>query len=915
MGLLNNLFIYRLINKFLTIAHCILFSFITVISIEAQENNAPYPRLTIDVKNIPFQELLTIIEHQTSYRFAYNTDIVLKQGNVSLKIQDMPLNEAMQLVFKKGNINFNIIDNQIILTEVLPPPNVTISGYIVDEGNGESLPGAIVYLPGAHTGTYTNSYGFYSITQNQSDSIEMMVSYLGYNRIFRKVSASRNLTQNIFLTKTSMELNTVVVSEHRQDDNIKLQSPGKTDISLEMIKANPSVSGNGDIVNTIQMMPGVMAGLDGRPGYFIRGGNTDQNLVQLDEATLYNPNHLLGLVSVFNSSAIKSAYLLKAGFPASFGDHLSSVLDVTMKDGNNKQFEGDVQAGTITSGITLSGPVIEDKASFFVAARRSTIDLLLKPMDFSNYYSNYNFYDINAKLNFKITSNDRIYVSFYKGNDFTRYSKNPTTDNAIDYQVNFGNQASAIRWNHLFTPKLFFNTSVVYNDYHHQVNAIQNQFYAELYSGIRDVELKTNFNYYPNVNHKITAGIDYNYQTLSPATISDKSPDTGTDVAVNPTDIKKKYCSRLAGHFSDELRITPKLTAYIGGRIPFFYRSNVQYLQFEPRLLLLYILTPTTSIKLSYTYMHQYLHLAQSYNASFPAEVWIGSSKIVKPESSREASLGLFKNFKQNMFRTSVELYYKTMGNQLLFRGNTTPSINSNIDTSLIFGKGKSYGVEVFLEKASGKLTGWISYTLSYSYQQFDSLNYGHEFPFANDRRHSIYLSLSYNLGKHWKVSSNYVYTSGRAFSLFKYAGKDNSFSNFNSLFYYSSAYNKSAGTQSAVPEYGQTSRPVSGPGSNDPLSPSAGSNASGVSSFHIIQNNYRLAPYHRLDVSISYHKTRNLRKRVLESEWVFSVYNVYARKNTFFAYCSVDPSTQQPIAVQVSFVPVIPSISYNLKF
>jgi hypothetical protein len=328
---------------------------------------------------------------------------------------------------------------------------------------------------------------------------------------------------------------------------------------------------------------------------------------------------LLGLISIFNSSAVKNVSLLKGGFPASFGDHLSSVLDVTMKDGNNQQLEGDIQLGTVSSAITISGPLLKDKASFFVSARRSTIDLLLMPFNLSNYYSNYYFYDINTKLNVKISPKDRIYVSYYQGKDKSSYSKDTTARNPINYGLNYGNQAVTVRWNHLFSPKLFSNTSIIYNNYFHRTTASQSQYYAELYSGIRDLEIKTDLNFYPNNNHKISTGINFQYQTIFPATIENKMISNET-TSINPADIPKKFMSRFAVYFSDELKLGNAFIAYLGARMPFFYKDDAQYLNFEPRFSLLHLINPSTSIKISYTRMHQYLHLAQSFNASFPSK-------------------------------------------------------------------------------------------------------------------------------------------------------------------------------------------------------------------------------------------------------------------------------------------------------
>lgn len=845
----------------------------------AQEKNSDaMPRVSIDVKGKSFREVLLLIEQQVPYRFAYDTELIAKQRSVKVNVENKSLDELFDILLRGTNLTYSLIDNQIILTETQPLPTITVSGYVKDSLTGETLPGAVIYLPQYKTGTYANDYGFFSITQSPNESLEVVVSYVGFNKISRRINASNNSSMNLFLTGNNVELNTVLITDKKADDNIRKHFPGTTDISIDLVKALPSINGNGDIINSIQMMPGVMAGLDGRPGYFIRGGNTDQNLVQLDEATLYNPNHLLGLVGIFNSSAIKSAYLLKAGFPASFGDHLSSVLDVTMKDGNDQQFNGDIQVGTIASGFTFSGPLVMNKASFFVAARRSIIDLILKPFNVSDYYSNYYFNDINSKLNFKITPRDRLYVSFYQGRDYSSYSRDTVAKNDIDYRVNYGNRAFTFRWNHLFSQKLFINTSLTYNNYFHSVKARQQQYYAELYSGIRDVEIKTDLYFYPNQNHKVATGVNYLFQTLYPASITDRSSISEADTSLTPSKIPDKTSGRIAAYFSDEITFGNKFSAYVGVRIPFFYNKETNYLQFEPRMSLMYLANPTTSVKISYTQMHQYLHLVQSFNSSFPAQIWIGSSEKVKPQFCHETSLGLFKNFRENMFQTSLEVYYKKMGNQLMFRGGADPAINSNIENTLIFGEGQSYGAEVFVGKNTGKLTGWLAYTLSYSKQKFDSLNLGREFPFANDRRHVLSLSASYAIAEHWQISTNFTYSSGSAFSVFQNI-PPNKWTYDNPLYYYS------------------------------------GSGSHSISSARMVQNNFRLAPYHRLDLGISYHNVRRIFNRDMETEWVLSVYNVYARENTFFAYCSIDPVTKEPIAVEISFVPVIPSLSWNLKF
>jgi hypothetical protein len=545
-----------------------------------------------------------------------------------------------------------------------------------------------------------------------------------------------------------------------------------------------------------------------------------------------------------------------------------------MRDGNNQQLEGDFQAGAVSSSFTLSGPVLSGNSSFFIAARRSTIDLLLKPMTLTNYYRNYYFYDLNGKINFRVSPKDRLYLSFYQGRDNSSFLRDSTTNNAIGYEDNYGNQASTLRWNHIFSQKIFSNIALIYNNYYQSVTATQKKYYAQLYSGIRDIDIKADISFYPDKKQKISAGANYLYQTLYPAVVSNRKTSTNSIEPLNPSEIPKKNANRIAVYFSDEIWLTPKFSAYLGARIPYIRLDDAQYLQFEPRLSLLHILSPTTSIKVSYTHMNQYLHLVQSCNASFPAEIWIGSSKFVKPQYSRQVSAGLFKNFKEDMFQSSAEIYYKHMGNQMVFKGEAKTSIYDNIEKTLLFGQARSYGVEIFLRKNTGKLTGWLAYTLSYSYQHFDSLNLGKEYPFANERRHSFYIATRYALSQHWEISSNFLFTSGSAFTL-----------------------NKRVATS----------------GYTNPLYDDYG--GSDFSTTQIVQNNYRLAPYNRIDLSIRYKHNWNVANRTIESEWVFSVYNVYARSNTFFAYRSIDPVTKQPLVMQVSFVPIIPSISYHVNF
>ncbi|HEX2933785.1 MAG TPA: TonB-dependent receptor [Bacteroidales bacterium] len=866
---------------------CLLFSFR---AIQAQEHTA----VSLNIKDASLTQVFSLIEKQTEYKFAYSSDLMVDQKKVTINVNNIPLHKLLIYLFRDRRIDYSIIGNQIVLKKAPDPVKITISGYVKDSTSAEALANTSIYLPLLKQSTTTNNYGFYSITINESERLAIVVVNSGHKRQQVLISGNKSAMVNFYLQdilspmrplsiKTdslnaaflSLPLNIANATNKVTEDSLILTNEDTTWINEDLLQSVASVSGNGDIINSIQMMPGVIAGMDATNGYYVRGGNKDQNLIQLDEATLYNPSHFFGLVSAFNSSAINNATLIKDGFPATYGDNLSSVLDITMKEGNNQQIGGEVQAGSTTSGFTLYGPIVKQKSSYLFSVRRSTMDLWLEPLLKDNSYNNFHFYDINAKVNYRISENDHLFLSFYKGRDNSSYTSDSLRKAPIGYGISYGNQTFTLRWNHLYNPQLFANTSVIYNNYSQSITAQQKPFFAELYSGIRDIECKSDLNYYPNPTHKITAGISLLYQTLTPASLSN-SELTGPTQRVNPSALPEQSTYRAALYLGDEIKMGTKLLLYIGGRLPLLYTKNANYTHFEPRLSALYNITSSSGIKLSYTHMHQYLHLVQSYNASFPAEIWIGSSSVVKPESSRQSTVGLFKNLKNNIFQISLDGFYKQMDNQLLFGGGEQPPITSNIQNMLVFGKGNSSGIELSLRKMKGKLKGWLAYTYSSATQQFDSLNLGKSFPFANDRQHSLYVTASYTFNMHWELSSNLVITSGRSFTF----------------------------------DSETTITPGGGPGLYKKKEPKGKKTKT-----EIVQNNYMLNPYNRLDISISYKNKKQLATRTLESEWILSIYNVYARPNTFFAYRTFDPATLKPVVQQVSFLSVIPSITYRLSF
>lgn len=740
---------------------------------------------------------------------------------------------------------------------------ITLSGYVRDGVTKEALIGATVVNAGSKTGTSTNQYGYFSLAVPAADTIEIIISYQGYKLQAKKIISKENIQFDVLLENQSNTLGEVVIQAGRNNHNVQKAQMGVIDVPIRAIKNFPVLMGERDVMKIIQLLPGVQAGQEGTAGFYVRGGNLDQNLVQLDEATVYNPNHLFGLFSTFNVNSINHVQLIKGGFPAEYGGRLSSILNITMKEGNKTKYQTEGGIGLLSTNLTFQGPIQKNKSSFIVSARKSYINLLLKPA--TSKSTSYSFYDVNAKMNYELGSKDHIFLSFFKGNDNAAY----TGANSLNYNTDFGNTAGTFRWNHLFGSKVFSNTSLIYNDYHLGLGSTQNNYYEVLYTGIKDWNAKTDFTITPNVKHKIKAGLTYTHHTLFPAAVSSKIPRRGNQITINKDSVVTKPSDEFAFYLNDEYDISKTFSVNYGIRIPVFSAGGKTYAAAEPRITTKVSINSTTSVKASFTVMNQFLHAVPNSTASLPTDIWLSSSKIIKPQQSSQVALGLFKNFKDNGIEASAEVYYKTMNNQVLFKEGSQIVLNTNLDSILTFGSGKSYGIELFVKKNFGRLTGWLSYTLSKTTQQFSELNYGQEFPAAFDRRHNFSLAGTYDINKAWSVSADFVFYTGRAFTL----------------------------------PAGRITVPVNG------------SLYDGVYYDFTSRNNARLRSYHRLDVSFSNKKTVKWWGRKYEREWVFGAYNLYSRLNPYFVYLTTNPDTKQPEAKQVSLLPIIPSVSFNFKF
>ncbi len=761
----------------------------------------------------------------------------------------------------------------------------TISGYVKDSLTSETLIGATLSVNGKALGANSNLYGFYSITLPEGH-YRISCSFVGYESQETAIALDADINFNFTLPAKITNNEAVIVSSKRRDGNVKNAQMGKLDLSMNQVKSIPVLFGEVDIMKTLQLLPGVQNAGEGNTGLYVRGGGPDQNLILLDDAIVYNTGHLFGFFSIFNGDAIKNTSLIKGGMPAQYGGRLSSVLDIAMKEGNLNKFQSEGGIGLIASRFSLQGPLKKDKASFIISARRTYIDVLTKPFipkSSSFYGSGYYFYDLNVKINYTFSEKDRLYLSGYFGRDVFDFRNSQRSFSA---NIPWGNATATLRWNHVFNPKLFANTTLVYNDYKFAFNADQQNFALSLSSGIHDLTAKTDFDYFVNLKHKIKFGGLLTNHTFAPNILSGQQDTT----IFKPNNSNKKYANETALYLQDDWSLSDKwqvngglrwsrfsqigpYTAYQtdsnGNKTDSSRYSSGQtvkaYGGLEPRLTLRYSLNDETSLKASVARNLQYIHLVSNSGTTLPTDLWVPSTYRVKPQMSWQYSAGIFKNFRNNTYEASVELYYKQMQNQIEYRAGYTPSLKDP-EEEFVFGKGWSYGSEFYLNKARGRLTGWIGYTLSWTFRKFPQLNGGETYPAKFDRRHDLSIVATYELNKHWKLSAVFVYASGNATTL-------------PTQFYIIGGI--------LTQEYSKI-------------------------------NQYRLPAYHRLDLSAIYTPTYKPNKKI-HGSWVFSLYNAYSHLNPYFIYYNQSGSpyngTLKVEARQVSLFPVIPSITWNFKW
>lgn len=757
---------------------------------------------------------------------------------------------------------------------------ITLSGHIRDASNGEELIGATIFAGTLGIGASTNAYGFYSLSIAPG-TYQFSVSYLGYKIKPLDLTLKANTTLEIELEPEGVVIEEVVVTAKEEDRNIKSIEMSVENLSALQIKKIPQVLGEADLIRSIQLLPGVSSVGEGASGFNVRGGNVDQNLILLDEATVYNSSHLFGLFSVFNVDAIKDAKLYKGGIPARYGGRLSSVLDVRQRDGNKKNFAMTGGLGIISSRLTLEGPIQKNESSFMIAGRRSYGDLFLKLTP--NLKDNVvYFYDLNAKANFNISEKDHLYLSGYFGKDVFNFGK--------DFASDWGNATASLRWNHLFSSKLFSNFTAIYSDYGYSFGVPEGAQAFDWDSRIFNHVLKGDLSYYFSPKSKLEFGAEGNFYRFHPG----NAKSVGDESIFNNIDVQHQYALEGAAYLSYEHEPIRNLTLQYGLRYSVFQRmgkedvfiyengvptskeaiiDTISYGSWEkiktftapePRFSANYVINEANSVKLSYNRMQQYIQLVSNTTSATPIDIWIPSGTYVKPATVDQFALGYFRNFKDNAYEASIEGFYKNFKNLLDYKDGADLLLNETLETELLTGKGRAYGLELSVRKNEGLVTGWISYTLSRTERQVPGINDDEYYPSNYDKTHNLSITGAWKMNEKWSFSANFAFATGRPIT------------------YPESRYAYDGIT---IPHYGN-------------------------------RNGARTPDYHRLDIGFNYTPNKNPEKR-WKSSWDFGIYNVYARKNAysiFFRQNEDNPLKTEAVRLSI-FGSLLPYATYNFSF
>jgi len=748
----------------------------------------------------------------------------------------------------------------------------TISGSVIDQAKGEEIIGARVKVKDQPIGTNTNEYGFFSLTLPEG-TYTLLITFFGYDPQEKEIVLNQNVKLDIQLAVPVQEIEEVRISAIRQDANIKEAVMGVEKLDPKELAKIPVLLGEKDIIKTMQLLPGVKNAGEGSSGFYVRGGGADQNLILLDEAPVYNASHLLGFFSTFNSDAIKDATLYKGNQPANFGGRLSSVLDIKMNEGNNKRFNVSGGLGLISSKLNVEGPIVKDKASFLVTGRRTYADVFLKATDQFKDNKLY-FYDLNAKVNYRLSKKDRLFLSGYFGRDKLGLAET--------FGIDWGNATGTVRWNRIVNDKLFSNTSFIYSSYDYKISIKSGSVDFRIKSRIEDFNLKQEFQYFANTRNKIRFGLNAIHHTITPGQI-----EAGSSSGFNTEKLEPTKSIESAVFITNDWAATENINVSYGARLTGFsllgngtnsftydengdvattnvYRNNEfvkTYLIVEPRVSMSYSYSKSASVKAAYARNAQNIHLVSNSTAASPTDVWLATSLNTKPEVADQVSVGWFKNFSDNKYEFNVETYYKTMTNQIDYRNGANTQANDKLEGEFLYGVGRAYGLEMIMKKKSGKFSGWVSYTLSRTERKIDGINENNWYVAKQDRTHDISVVGIYDINKKLSVSALFVFYTG------------------NAVTFPSGKYEVNGETQFSYTE----------------------------------RNAARMPNYHRLDLGLTWIR-KNTEK--FESSWNFSIYNAYARENAYqitFRQNADDPNKTE--AVQTTLFRLIPAITYNFKF
>lgn len=749
-----------------------------------------------------------------------------------------------------------------------------LHGYVRDANSGEKLIGSTLQLSDGSKSVTTNAYGYFSLAVPKGE-VSVLISHIGYDLLSLDLSVSGDQQVNIELNKKEKVLEEIVISGSREESTLQSPQMGKTKLQIEELKNIPVIFGERDILKTIQLLPGVTSGGEGSTDFYVRGGGGDQNLILLDEATVYNSSHLLGFFSTFNSDAIKDVSLYTGGIPAEYGGRASSVMDVKMLEGNKKEFHGEGGVGLIASRLKLEGPLKKDKSSFMLSGRRTYADMFLKlSKDEDIKQSSLYFYDLNAKLNYEINDKNTIFASGYFGRD--------AMSHADLFKFDWGNRTGTMRWNHIFNQSLFSNTSAIYSDFTYNVNVQSSNADFVISSLIQNIHIKQDFDYYSKDNNKVKFGVHFLHRTVKPASLKAKE-----NTGVNTLDIENRKGMEADAYVSYERKWNDRFSTLSGLRLSNFmamgpgsffeydkdgeavgsqyYNSSdivKRYTYLEPRLSLRYLINDKSSIKASYNRITQNLHKLTNTTSSLPTDQYVISSQNIKPQIVDQVSAGYFRNIFGDRYEASVETYYKWMENQIDFRNGADLQANVHLEGELLFGIGRAYGVETLLEKKKGRLTGWVSYTLSKSERKIDQINNGDWYRARQDRTHDLSLVALYKLSQSWTLGSTFTYYTGNAitFPRGKYTLENQT------MYYYAD------------------------------------------------RNADRMPDYHRLDISATYEPERTGKN--WQSSWSFGVYNAYNRKNAYLIdFKENEVNKNQIDTYRIALFGIIPSVTWNFKF